>query len=90
MQQIKIRDDALPILRAGITLQKKLTNIKTKKYSERLRKLEERHNMRSEMFIKEFEAGNLGDDAEWFDWVFVWEAYKKTVEREKIIDSLSI
>jgi len=36
--------------------------LKTENYTDRLRK---------------FEAGSLGDDEDWFDWLFVWEAWKK-------------
>ncbi len=90
MQRIEIREDALPILKAGIIFQKKLTDIKAENYSDRLRIFEEKYNMKSEKFIREFEAGNLGDDAVWFDWLFVWEAWKKIVERKKIMESLSI
>jgi len=90
MQQIEIREDALPILKAGITLQKKLTDIKIENYSDRLRIYEKKYNMKSEIFIREFEAGNLGDDADWFDWLFVFEAWKKAVEKKKIIESLPL
>ena len=90
MQQIEIREDALPILKAGITLQKKLTDIKIENYSDRLRIYEKKYNMKSEIFIREFEAGNLGDDADWFDWLFVFEAWKKAIEKKKIIESLPL
>jgi hypothetical protein len=88
MQQIEIREDALPILRAGIILQKKLNEVKIRNYAGRLRKFEEKHNMKSNIFIREFEAGNLGDDEDWFDWLFVWEAWKKSSEKKNIIESL--
>jgi len=32
----------------------------------------------------------LGDDEEWFDWLFVYEAYHKIYEQKKIIDGLSL
>ncbi len=51
--------------------------LKIENYTDRLRKFEEKHNMKSNIFIREFEAGSLGDDEDWFDWLFVWEAWKK-------------
>jgi hypothetical protein len=29
---------------------------------------EQRHGMRTEAFLEQFEAGTLGDQQEWFDW----------------------
>jgi hypothetical protein len=43
--------------------------------------------MKSAEFFKAFTAGKLGDDAEWFDWIFVYEAYnhrKPDYWRERI------
>lgn len=37
-------------------------------YRARLAELEQRHGMSTAMFVQRFEAGELGDAAEWFDW----------------------
>ncbi|MDM8544397.1 hypothetical protein QUF75_07615 [Desulfococcaceae bacterium HSG7] len=90
MQELKIKDDAFLILRAGLNLQRKLNDIKTEKYFQRLVKFEEKYDMKSDIFIRDFESGKLGDDADWFDWLFVWEAWNKSVEKSQIIESLSL
>ncbi len=90
MQQLKIKDDAFLILRAGLNLQRKLNDIKTEKYFQRLIKFEQKYNMKSDTFIRDFEFGKLGDDADWFDWLFVWKAWNKSVEKSQIIESLSL
>ena len=46
--------------------------------------------MKSAEFFKAVKAGKLGDDAEWFDWIFVYEAYNKIIRQKKIIDGLSL
>jgi len=46
--------------------------------------------MKSDHFIKAFNAGKLGDDEEWFDWLFLYEAYNKVTEQEKIIEGFSL
>jgi len=88
MEQLKITDEALPILRSGIALKKKLLTVKTEDYLKRLRSFEKEHKMKSEDFFKEFTAGKLGDDAEWFDWIFVYEAYKKIMRKKQIMEGL--
>lgn len=37
-------------------------------YREKLQELERHHAMSTDIFLKRFEAGELGDAAEWFDW----------------------
>ena len=46
--------------------------------------------MKSETFLNKFNTGKLGDDEEWFDWLFVYEAYNRIIEQKKIIDGLSL
>lgn len=90
MEQIEITDEALPLLKSGIALKEKLLAVKAENYLKRIKSFEKKHKMKSEKFFKEFNAGNLGDDAEWFDWLFVYEAYSKIIMQKKIIEGLSL
>ncbi|MCF8130480.1 MAG: hypothetical protein K9N10_18370 [Deltaproteobacteria bacterium] len=90
MQQIEITGEALPIVKSGIVLKEKLLSIKEASYLKRLKDLETKHRMKSSEFSKEFHAGKLGDDAEWFDWLFLYEAYNKILKQKKIINGLSL
>ncbi len=90
MEQIKIKDEALPILKSGINFKKKLLSVKVENYLKRLNVFEKKHKMKSEAFLKKFNSGKLGDDEEWFDWLFVYETYNKIIEQKKIIDGLSL
>lgn len=90
MEQIEIPDEALPILQSGIALKEKLLSVKAENYFKRLKSLEKKHKMKSEEFFESFTTGKLGDDAEWFDWLFVYEAYNKIIRQKKIIKGLSL
>ena len=90
MQLIEITDEALPILKSGIALKKNLLTAKADGYLKRLNGFEKKHKMKSKSFIKAFNAGKHGDDAEWFDWLFVYEAYNKIIKQKKIIKGLSV
>ena len=83
MQQIEITGEALPIVKSGIILKKKLLSIKAANYLKRLKGFERKYKMKSAAFSKEFDAGKLGDDAEWFDWLFAYEAYNKVIKHKK-------
>ncbi len=88
MQQIEITGEALPIVKSSIVLKEKLLSVKAANYLKRLKGFERKHKMKSVEFSKEFVAGKLGDDAEWFDWFFVYEAYNKIIQQKKIIKGL--
>jgi len=90
IEQIEITVEALPILKSGIALKEKLLSVKAANYLKRIKGFERKHKMKSAEFSKEFAAGKLGDDAEWFDWLFVYEAYNKIIKQEKIIKGLSL
>ncbi|MDL1966956.1 MAG: hypothetical protein LWW97_00060 [Deltaproteobacteria bacterium] len=64
------------------------TLFRDKNLLKRLKGFEVKHKMKSVEFSKEFAAGKLGDVAEWFDWLFVYEAYNKIIQQKKIIKGL--
>jgi hypothetical protein len=37
-------------------------------YKKAIKELEQKHRLSTQTFLKRFEAGTLGDDAEYFDW----------------------
>jgi len=90
MEHIEISEEALPILKSGIALKEKLLAVKADNYLKRLKNFEKRHKMKSATFFKAFTSGKLDDDAEWFDWIFVYESYNKIIKQKIIINRLAI
>ncbi len=88
MEQIQIREEALPLLKSSIALKERLLKAKSKNYRKRLKLFEQKHKMKSNDFIKAFNGGTLGDDAEWFDWLFVYEAYNRLRDQEKLVEGI--
>lgn len=37
-------------------------------YKKAIKELEQKHSLSTNVFLKRFEAGQLGDDADYFDW----------------------
>lgn len=60
---------------------------KFRDYSIRLKKFEEEYGMSSEEFKSQFDAGVLGDDPQWFDWLFVFEAYREVLWSKKVAEA---
>ena len=88
MQKIAINQDALPLLRSSMALKDKILTTKAENYSMRLKKFEKKYKMKSSEFLKKFKLGKLGDNEEWFEWLFVYQAYSKILEQKKIIKGL--
>jgi len=84
MTTIKIREEAIPIVKSGLAIEENILRISLDEYKKDLATFEKRHKMSSEEFIQKFESGDLGDDAEWFDFLFAYRAY----EHVRIIASI--
>ncbi|MDZ4251843.1 MAG: hypothetical protein U1A72_04630 [Sulfuritalea sp.] len=50
-------------------------------YRSKLEELEHHHNMNTKLFLQRFEAGDLGDADQWFDWEAM-AALKAEAERK--------
>ncbi len=59
-------------------------------YLKRLQRFEEKHKMKSADFFKAFTAGELGDDTDWFDWIFAYEAHGRIGGQKETIGRLSL
>ncbi len=44
--------------------------------------------MSREEFIQKFESGDLGDDAEWFDFLFAYRAYEHVRKKLKVVEEI--
>jgi hypothetical protein len=44
--------------------------------------------MKSKIFVKKFESGMLGDDAYWFEWLFIYTAMQKTKDKLNLLKTI--
>jgi len=68
----------------GKTQEEALANIKDAVQAclkERLTAFERRYGMVSEDFAAKFDTGELGDDADWFEWQYVLDACHETLRQ---------
>jgi len=90
MQKILLKDEAMPLIKSGMEIKGKILAAKAENYLSRLKSFEKKHKMKSRDFMLKFKSGKLGDAPEWFDWLFVYEAYQKTTEQKKILKTLAL
>jgi hypothetical protein len=88
MTRIKIHEEAMAILKSGLAIEGNILKISLDEYKKDLETFERKYKMSSEVFIQKFESGDLGDDAEWFDFLFAYRAYEHV--RKKLIEVVDI
>jgi hypothetical protein len=87
---LTIRQEALPIVKSSIQTRRKSLEFSLRQYRARLDGFERQHQMASEQFATQFDAGELGDDAAWFEWEFVLDAVRETERQLELINSIRL
>jgi hypothetical protein len=59
-------------------------------YAEICKKFEKRHKITSTKFMEQFDAGNLGDEQEFFDWYAAARGLNLWRERYEILSGVSV
>lgn len=55
--------------------------LRLEKYDRDLREFEQRYDMESSIFYQRFEAGQLGDDVDFFEWSSLYELRQNILEK---------
>ena len=90
MATIKIQKEAIPIVKSGLAIEENILKLSLDEYKKDLETFERRYKMPREVFIQKFESGDLGDDAEWFDFLFAYRAYEHVKKKLKLIGEIPI
>ncbi len=85
-----IQQEAIPVIRSSLEMKRKALGFNLDEYRRRLAALEAEHKMSSEQFAKRFGAGELGDDAKWFEWEFALDALHETERQLEILASVNL
>jgi hypothetical protein len=85
---IKIQKEAIPIIKSGLAIEENILKISLGEYKKDLETFETRYKMSREEFIQKFESGDLGDDAEWFDFLFAYRAYEHVRKKLKLVEEI--
>lgn len=90
MTTIKIHEEAMDIVKSGLAIEENILKMSLEEYKKDLDTFERKYKMSSEEFIQKFESGELGDDAEWFDFLFAYRAYEQVRKKLKLIEEIQI
>ncbi|MBN2006787.1 MAG: hypothetical protein JXA21_25760 [Anaerolineae bacterium] len=85
-----LQPDVVPIVRSGLQMKRKSLELNLRQYRQQLTTFERQYQMTSEQFGHRFNAGELGDDAAWFEWEFVLDAYRETSQQLSLLDNIRL
>lgn len=78
------------IINEGLNLKKIALTHSLNNYQSELKSFEKKYKMKSETFAKKFEMGILGDEAQWFEWLFIYKAMQKTKEKLNLLKTITL
>ena len=90
MKTVTINDEVAPLLKQGLDSEKRILKFSYNRYRQELKGFEKQHAMSTEEFVTRFNSGNLGDDAEWFDWLFAYKALGHVEKKLNAIEDISL
>ncbi|MDP8247455.1 MAG: hypothetical protein P9M00_04910 [Candidatus Tritonobacter lacicola] len=75
MRTISLDDRVIKSIKSSIDFKKHILLLSRDAYSKQLRELQKKYDMTTSQFLKKFNSGKLGDEPDWFDWLFFHQAY---------------
>ena len=94
LQKLEVLKDAYPNeAELGCVLGKLLDvtlnqyRLRLKRYECDLHEFEKRHGMETATFYQRFEAGELGDDMNFFEWAGLYELYQDIIKKTRRLES---
>jgi putative PIN family toxin of toxin-antitoxin system len=85
-----MRPEAIPVVKSSLEMKRKTLKFNARQYRQRLAVFERAHRMTTKQFAKKFSAGELGDDAKWFEWEFANDALREIERQVKLLDSVRL
>jgi hypothetical protein len=90
VETLTLQKEAIPLLRSGLTMKTAALKFNQERYRERLRRFERQYDMDSATFAARFGQGELGDDADWFEWEYNLDAYRQTQEQLRLLEQIEL
>lgn len=87
---LTVQQEAMPIIRSGIEMKRKALEFNLRQYQARLSRFEDRYAMSTDQFAHRFAAGELGDEADWFEWEYVLDVWRETDRQLKLLGTVRL
>lgn len=83
-------NDVRSVLRAAVRRETVLARSRRQAYERACHEFEDQFNRTTERFLRDFEAGELGDDEAYFDWYAAKRGFDLWDRRTKILDGVIV
>lgn len=83
-------DQVREVLDSALRREAELAYARCTHFERACRAFEQRYQISSEKFIERFEAGSLGDDAEYFDWYAAKRGWDLWERRFRILSGIKV
>ena len=90
LDALTIPREMVPIVKSSLQLKKQALEFSLSRYRDRLSAFEQQYSMSSEIFAARFKAGELGENAHWFEWQYILEAYHETVRQLDLLETVPV
>jgi len=87
MPTITLDNQTIESIRSSLDFKKSILSMNRKAYLSRLKELETRHGMTNAEFVTKFNAGEIGDEPDWFDWDFLLRALNRINKELNILEN---
>lgn len=88
MVTIEVSKTDLFSIRSVFSAESDLLDRKIEKYEKRLSVYEKKYGITTDIFMKQFEHGELGDDEMWFHWSADFETLNLLKNKKQVIDRM--
>ncbi len=89
-ETMTIQSEALPVVKSSLEMKRKALEFNLRQYRQRVSAFEQAYKMSGGEFAAKFRAGELGDNAEWFEWEFALDALNETEHQLKLLASIKL
>ena len=90
MTTLTLSDQATPLVKAGVALERRVLEASRRQYRTRLAAFEHRYRMTTKRFLHRFNAGALDDGDTWFEWLFAHQAQTELSQRLAILRGIKL
>lgn len=87
---LTLQPQAVPLVKAGLEMKRRALEFGLRRYRERLTTFEKRYGLNSRSFARKFDAGELGDESDWFEWQYIWESFLETRRQLELLEGIAL
>jgi len=87
---LELTEETKSLIKSSLNKEENLLNLGLSKWKIKLKEFEKTNKISTEIFVKKFNSGQLGDDKKWFEWIFAYKAYNHIKEKLNLMKGIAL